>query len=146
MPTAKLSRTLAVAQKELWEVISDPHHIPRWWPGVERVEGVEGDHFTKVFKTKAGRAIRADFTVIDSRPPWLLAWEQQIPGTPFERVLNALVIELRLEPADGGAATQVTIAEMQKLRGYSRTGGFMMSRSTRARLKRALDGLEQIAG
>ncbi len=72
------------------------------------------------------------------------AWEQEIPGTPFERVLNESVIEIRLAPAPGGIA--VTITQVQKLRGYSRTGGFMLRRATAAKLDEALDGLQRICG
>ena len=43
--------------------------MPRWWPGVERMEGVEADRFTQVFKTKRGRPVRADFRVLRSEPP-----------------------------------------------------------------------------
>ena len=49
---------------------------------------------------------------------------------------------MTLEPADGG--TQVTIAQRQKLRGYSRTGGFMLRRATRSKLEEALEGLERV--
>jgi uncharacterized protein YndB with AHSA1/START domain len=144
MATAHRTRTLAAPPQQIWELIADPHHMPRWWPGVARVEGVQDDRFTQVFKTKRGRPVRADFRVLDSQPPWVRSWEQEIPGTPFERVLNELVVEIRLEPVDGG--TEVTIAQMQKLRGYSRTGGFMMRRATAAKLGEALDGLERICG
>ncbi|MGA2013546.1 MAG: SRPBCC family protein [Solirubrobacteraceae bacterium] len=144
MPTSLRTRTLAATQNEVWELVTDPHHQPRWWPGVERVEGVGEDRFTQVFKTKRGKAVRADFRVIDTQPPWLCAWEQEIAGTPFARVLDELVIEIRLEPAGGG--TLVTIAQRQKLRGYSRTGGMMMRRAANTRLKEALEGLARIAG
>lgn len=144
MATAHRTRTLAASQLEIWELVADPHHMPRWWPGVERMEGVEDDRFTQVFKTKRGRPVRADFRVIDSQPPWVRAWEQEIPGTPFERVLNESVTEIRLAPAPGGIA--VTITQVQKLRGYSRTGGFMLRRATAAKLDEALDGLQRICG
>jgi len=143
VPTSQRSRTLTVSQRQLWELISDPHHMPRWWPSVDRMEGVETDRFTQVFKTKRGRPVRADFHIVDSRPPWLLAWEQELEGTPFARVLRELVIEVRLEPE--GDATKVTIAQQQRLRGYSRTGGFMMRRATAKQLDRALEGLEHIS-
>ena len=86
--TSHRTRVLAASQQELWEVISDPHHMPRWWPGVTRMEGVEADRFTQVFTTKRGRPVRIDFQVIHSEPPWARAWQQEIAGTPFERVLN----------------------------------------------------------
>ena len=41
MPTARRSRTIAAPAQELWDVIRDPHHLPRWWPRVTRVEDVE---------------------------------------------------------------------------------------------------------
>ena len=87
--------------------------------------------------------MRLDFRVLESEPPWARVWEQEIAGTPFERVLNESVIEVRLEPVDGG--TEVTIGQQQKLRGYSRTGGFFVKRATAlASSTRRLDGLERI--
>ena len=144
MASSWRSRVLPASQQELWELIADPHHMPRWWPGVTRMEGVESDRFTQVHKTKRGRAVRIDFRVIESDPPWARAWEQEIAGTPFERVLNESVTEVRLEPVAGG--TEVTIGQLQKLRGYSRTGGVLLKRATRSKLDEALDGLERILG
>ncbi len=142
MAAARRSRILPAPQRQVWELIADPHHMPRWWPGVDRMEGVEEDRFTQVFKTDRGRSVRADFRVRKSQPPWMRVWEQEIPGTPFERVLGESIIEVHLEPADGG--TTVTIAQRQKLRGYSRTGGFLLKRATASKLDEALDGLERI--
>ena len=67
MPAARRSRTLPASPEQLWELIADPHHMPRWWPGVERMEAVEPDRFTQVFKTKRGRPVRADFRVLSVR-------------------------------------------------------------------------------
>jgi uncharacterized protein YndB with AHSA1/START domain len=143
--TTERSRILNASQQELWGLISDPHHMPRWWPGVTRMENVEPDRWTQVFKTRKGRPVRADFHLLQSEPPSLRAWEQELPGTPFERVLNQLVIEIRLEPVSG-PGTEVTIAQQQKLRGYSRTGSFLMRGAVRRRLDEALDGLERVSG
>jgi uncharacterized protein YndB with AHSA1/START domain len=126
----------------VWEVIEDPHHMPRWWPGVTRMEGVETDRFTQVHLTKRGRPVRLDFRLVQSEPPWVLAWEQDLVGTPFERVLNEAITEIRLQPVENG--TLVTLEQRQKLRGYSRTGGFMLSRATGRRLAEALVRLEEI--
>lgn len=142
MPVSSRERTLGVDPQAVWEVIADPHHMPRWWPGVHRMEGVQEDRFTQVFVTKRGHPVRADFRVIASEPPWRLTWEQELEGTPFERVLNELVTEIMLEPVPGG--TRVLLAQRQKLRGYSRTGGFLMRRATAGKLDEALDGLARI--
>ena len=144
MPAARRSRTLAASPETLWELIADPHHMPRWWPGVTRMEGVEEDRFTQVFKTKKGRPVRVDFRVLTSEAPWSRSWAQEIAGTPFERVLGESIIEVVLAPAEGG--TEVTIAQHQKLRGYSRTGGLLLRRATRSKLDEALDGLARICG
>jgi hypothetical protein len=126
-------------------VIADPHHFPRWWPGVVRVEGVREDRFTQVYTTKRGRAVRMDFRLLASEPPEeggpaRVSFEQEVAGTPFERVLNESITEVALEPED--RATRVTIAQQQKLRGYSRTGGWLLRRATGRRLAEALEGLE----
>lgn len=141
MALAHCSRRMNADQQELWELIADPHHMPRWWPGVIRMEAVDQDRFTQVFRTKRGRSVRIDFHVLTSEAPSTRVWEQEIVGTPFERVLNELIIEVRLEHVEDG--TEVTIVQEQKLRGYSRTGGFMLRRATRRRLNEALDGLER---
>jgi uncharacterized protein YndB with AHSA1/START domain len=145
LPTSQRTRRLAASQQELWELIADPHHLPRWWPGVARMEAVADDRWTQVFKTKRGRPVRADFRLLQSNPPWLRSWQQEIPGTPFERVLNESIVEVSLQPAERGG-TEVTIAQHQKLRGYSRTGGVLLRRATRSKLDEALAGLERICG
>ena len=116
--------------------------MPRWWPGVVRMEGVEDDRFTQVFVTKKGRPVRLDFQLLASEAPWRRTWQQDIEGTPFERVLDEAITEIVLEP--DAAGTKVTIAQRQKLRGYSRTGGFLLRRATASKLDEALDGLERL--
>jgi Polyketide cyclase / dehydrase and lipid transport len=116
--------------------------MPRWWPGVNRMEGVDDDRFTQVLTTKKGRPVRMDFVVAASDPPRRRSWEQEVIGTPFERVLDEAVTEIVLEPVGDG--TEVTITLRQKLRGYSRTGGFMLRRATKKKLDEALEGLAQV--
>lgn len=106
------------------------------------MEGVGDEHFTQVFQTKKRRPVRIDFHVVDSDPPWHRSWEQELRGTPFERVLNEMIIEVSLEPVEDG--TEVTISQHQKLRGYSKTGGVLLKRATRSKLDEALDGLALI--
>ena len=99
--------------------------------------------------------MRIDYRLLDSEPPDVAvgtagrrSWEQEIPGTPFERVLNEAITEVVLEPAEDNSrpATLVTVAERQKLRGYSKTGGWMLRGATKKRLDQALEGLAQIVG
>ena len=136
--------------EDVWAVVADPYQMPRWWPGVERMEGVEDDRFTQVFKTKRRHTVRADFRLLASEPPdgeypsGHRSWQQEVQGTPFERVLLESITEVVVEPRDGG--TRVTIGQRQKLRGYSKLGALSMRGATAKRLDEALQGLERILG
>lgn len=144
MPVARRSRTVAAPPERVWEVVGDPHHLPRWWPRVTRVEAVTGEHFTEVLATQDGRSLRADFRVVDSRPSERRAWEQELEGTPFERVFAASSTEVKLLP--DGEGTRVTLVVRQRLRGSARMGGFMVRRATGRVLDEALDSLEALHG
>ena len=136
MPTARRSRTLAAPPERVWGIVGDPHHLPRWWPRVTRVEAVTDEHFTEVLATEDGRSLRADFRVVDSRAP-----EQ---GTPFEKVFAASTTEIKLLP--DGDGTRVTLVVRQQLRGSARMGGFMVRRATGRVLDDALQALEALHG
>jgi uncharacterized protein YndB with AHSA1/START domain len=151
MPTIRRSKTLPAPAERVWEVVADPHHMPRWWPQVKRMEAVEEDRFTQVLTTRKGRPVRMDFRLLtseppgpDGDPPGHRVWEQELEGTPFERVLGRATTEILVEPDAG--ATRVTIVLNQKLRGFSRTGGFLLRRATQGKLDEALDGLAEIVG
>jgi uncharacterized protein YndB with AHSA1/START domain len=151
MSGVQRTRTLPAPPAEVWKVVEDPEQMPRWWPGVTRIEGVEGDRFTQVFQTKRRRTVRADFRVLASEPPGVQypapghrSWTQDVAGTPFETVLQESITEVVVEPALEGS--RVTIAQRQRLRGYSRTGTLVVRRATVKRLDDALEGLERIFG
>jgi len=150
MPKARRSRVIAADRRSVWEVVSDPYHRTRWWPKVSRVEDVHerdggsGTRWTEILTTASGKGVRAEFRSLWSRDLEGLAWEQQIEGTPFAKVLKSSITQVAL--ADSGAGTQVTLEADQKLRGMSRFGGFMLRRATGAQLDEALDGLEQAIG
>ncbi len=145
MATTRRSRTLAASPQAVWATVADPHHLPRWWPRVTRVEGVDGRGFTQVLTTDRGKAVRADFRLQERRAPELCRWTQDVDGTPFERILAASVTEVRLAPADAGA-TRVTLELQQRLRGSARLGGFLVRRAARRQLGDALDALERLHG
>jgi uncharacterized protein YndB with AHSA1/START domain len=144
---AKRSRLIAAPRADVWRVISDPYHLARWWPRVSRVEAVQerkrgtGTLWTKVLETKAGRSVRADFRCLYSKEPDSYAWEQEIEGSPFAKVLRSSQTKIELTDGDGG--TVVKLEAEQRLRGLSRFGGgYMLRRATGAQLDQALDGLE----
>jgi uncharacterized protein YndB with AHSA1/START domain len=144
VPTARRSRIVAAPLDGLWQTIGDPHHLPRWWPRVERVEDVDDGAFTELMRTAKGKAVRADFRLLEhDAQGHSLTWEQQLEGTPFARVLKEARTRVSLEQAEGG--TRVTIELEQKLTGFfPRFGGFMVRRAATTTLDEALDGLERI--
>jgi uncharacterized protein YndB with AHSA1/START domain len=150
MPKAKRSRVIAADRRSVWNLVSDPYHRTRWWPKVSRVEDVHerargsGSQWTDVLTTASGKGVRAEFRCLWSREQDKYAWEQQIEGSPFAKVLKSSVTSVELEDRDSG--TCVTIVADQRLRGMSRLGGFMLRRATAAQLDEALDGLERALG
>ncbi|MGA9876530.1 MAG: SRPBCC family protein [Solirubrobacteraceae bacterium] len=155
MPTAQRSRTIAASTQELWDVLGDPHHLPRWWPRVDRVESVtltgagEPDAFTEVLMSDKGKMVRADFKLLDMVDSRRVVWSQQTENTPFARVLKSAETEISLADAHAGGepVTEVTIELRQTLQGFlARLGGHLVRRAARSTIEEALDGLERIVG
>jgi uncharacterized protein YndB with AHSA1/START domain len=142
VPSVTRSRTIAASNQQLWDLISDPANLPRWWPDVARVEDATQLAWTKVLSTPKGMTVRADFTRTSAEEPRRIAWRQELDESPFERILSENLTEVELEP-DGDARTKVKLHVVQRLRGYSRFGGFLFRRATRHKLDEALDGLER---
>lgn len=98
--------------------------------------------WTKVLGTSEGRGVRADFRCDGFSQGERFGWEQQIPGTPFERHLRRYRVEIDLREGEGG--TEVSLTAEQRLRGLSRLGSPMMRKGQGALLEEALDDLERI--
>jgi uncharacterized protein YndB with AHSA1/START domain len=138
-------RILGAPPDAVWRTVGDPRHLARWWPKVQRVEAVEGMHFTEVLQTDRGRGVRADWTIVESVEPQRWSAEQEVEGTPFENVLQAARRHVVLQPA-GAGDTAVTITVERKLRGVSRLSGFMMRGATSRQVEEALDNLVLLHG
>ncbi|MFL5896227.1 MAG: SRPBCC family protein [Thermoleophilaceae bacterium] len=133
------TRTIPIARDALWAVVSDPFHLPRWWPRVDRVEDVTEEAWTTVTRSSRGRAVRADYTRVYADAPNRLVWRQELAETPFERFLREALVGVLLE--DTGDGTKVELRSVRKLRGLARFGGVQMRRAARRELDEALDGL-----
>jgi uncharacterized protein YndB with AHSA1/START domain len=143
MPTVVRSRTVAAPREQVWELVSDPYHLPRWWPTVQRVEDVSEDAWTTVATSSRGRAVRFDWSRVYIEPPQRIVWRQELAQTPFERFLRESVTGVILEKA--GDATKVELRIVRKLRGLARFGGGIQMRGAiRRELDGALDRLEAV--
>lgn len=149
---ARVTRTRSVQAPvgEVWKLVSDPYNLPRWWPRVSRVENVDAKpggkrtQWTQVLATSEGRSVRADFRCVSSAEGERYVWEQELEGTPFERHLNALRVEVGMRERDGG--TEVSLTEEQSLKGMSKLGSPLMKRARKDVLDEALDGIEAALG
>ena len=140
MPVTRRRASVAAAPATVWQTVADPHQLPRWWPRVERVEGVSGSGFTEVLRSDRGAQVRADFRIGQRNKPRTISWEQDLDGTPFEKLLRRSETVVTLEP-EGEGATRVELRLEQRLQGISRFGGFLVKRAARKQLDGALDAL-----
>lgn len=149
MPRVSRSRVVAASAERIWALIGDPHNLPRWWPRTLRVEDVQGSgrraRWTAVLETERGSGVRADYRCEAASEPTRLVWAQDVQGTPFERILRASELEIRIAPEPPGRS-RVTLTSDETLRGFARLGAGMMRGAARRRLDEALDGIELAVG
>jgi uncharacterized protein YndB with AHSA1/START domain len=150
MPRVSRRRTIDAPPDVVWDLVSDPYSLPRWWPRTTRVENVDSkaegrrSEWTKVLETAEGRGVRADYRCLSSARNERYVWEQQLAGSPFERHLRVSRVEIELRPRNGGSELRLT--SEQRLRGMSRLGSPLMRRGQGAILDEALDGIETALG
>lgn len=147
MARATRTREIEAPVGEVWKLVSDPYNLPRWWPRTARVENVDAKPggkrtaWTKVLQTAEGRGVRADFRCVSSAERERYVWEQELEGTPFERHLKALRVEIAMR--ERGDATEVRLTEEQSLKGMSKFGSPLMRRARGDVLDEALNGIEE---
>jgi uncharacterized protein YndB with AHSA1/START domain len=147
MPRVSRKRLIDAPPERVWDLVSDPHHLPRWWPRTVRVEevrampGARRSRWTTVLATQRGRGVRADYRCSAATAGERYVWKQEIEGTPFEKILRSAGLQIRLEARERG--TLITLTSEERLRGLSRLGSPMMRRATRQRLDEALAGIER---
>ena len=136
------ARRVAAPLEDVWSVASDPYRLPRWWPRTERVEAVSERGWTSILVTPRGRAVRADYTLIESTPPTLRRWALDVAGSPFAKLLAAEETELRLRADRDG--TEAALAVRQAPRGWARFGVVVLRRAARRTLDDALEALARV--
>jgi uncharacterized protein YndB with AHSA1/START domain len=146
VPVTRRSAVVDAEPAAVWATVSDPHQLPRWWPRVERVEGVSGRGFTEVLRSAKGAAVRADFRIGERHKPRRLTWSQELAGTPFERLVAHAEVTVALEPSEDGPGTRVELRLDRSLRGVNRLGGFLFRRAHRRELDAALAALAELHG
>ena len=90
MPTTRRTRFVGAAPEEVWRLVADPDHLPRWWPRVVRVESVAAERWTKVLGTEKGKKVRADELLVENEAPQRRVWTQELSQLLFWRDLRRL--------------------------------------------------------
>jgi uncharacterized protein YndB with AHSA1/START domain len=148
VPRVTRRRTVEAPVPEVWQLVSDPYALPRWWPRVSRVEDVDArqggrrSQWTKVLETQHGRGVRADYRCVSAAEPERYVWEQQLENSPFAKHLKESRVEIELHAA-GEGETRVVMTSLQTMRGMSRLGGWLMRKGQRDILESALDGIDE---
>ena len=146
LPHVTRRRRLEAPPGKIWPVVSDPYHLPRWWPRTQRVENVsEGGREPRAASgprcwRPATAARSGPTTAASARPPRKrYAFEQLLEGTPFEGFLRQR--PHRDPPGARGRRHRGDAGEPSSgCAGLSRLGGFMMRRATGRTLAEALAG------
>ena len=146
MPVVTKELGLDAPLERVWNVVSDPYSLPRWWPRVTRVEEVSDKSWTMVLLSDRGKPIRADYTLAEARPMELLEWNQELEETPFERMLTVSRLVIRLDRDEEAGETAVVLRSTERLRGLARLGSLIVRRATSKRLTEALEQLEEAVG
>jgi carbon monoxide dehydrogenase subunit G len=126
----------------VWGVVSDPHRLPDWWPGVARVEEASPLAWTTVLTSGKGKSLRADYTRVSATEPTELIWRQEVEASPFERILAAATTSVLLAAEDD--STRVTIELDQKARGWARFAPFQFRAAGKRQVQGAAEGLERL--
>jgi uncharacterized protein YndB with AHSA1/START domain len=129
---------------EVWRVVSDPDQLPRWWPGVSRVEEATPEAWTTVLTSPKGKSVRMDFTRVAAEEPSRLVWRQEVEQSPFERILAEATTSVELSATEDG--TRVAIALNQKPRGWARFAPLQFRAAGTRQVQGAVEGLERLFG
>ncbi len=138
-------RVVSAPPSEVWRIVSDPARLAAWWPGVRRVEEAASDAWTTVLVSPTGKAVRADYTMVEAREPERLVWRHEVEESPFERLLSESTTEIALS-ADATGGTLVRVTLNQRPRGWARFSPFQLRAAARRQAEAALEGLAELLG
>ncbi len=92
----------------VFEVVSTPEHVERWWPDEARYEPVAGATGEIVFGGRGAGGTAVQFTVLEVEPPrrFSFRWTQPAGEPPAEG--NSLLVTFELAPSGPGTLLKMT--------------------------------------
>jgi uncharacterized protein YndB with AHSA1/START domain len=92
----------------VFDVVSNPAHVQRWWPDEARYEPVPGSVGEIVFGDRDAGGAVASFTVVEANPPRRFSFRWTHPeGEPAVEG-NSLLVTFDLTPSGGGTLLKMT--------------------------------------
>ena len=140
------SRVIAAEPDRVWDLVSDPHNLPRWWPRTTRVEDVRGADGARSplddgARDRAGSGVRADYRCTASTARRALRLGAADRGHPVRAVLRAAQLEIGLSRPRRGTEVTLTSERVAARDLAARLDDD--ARRGRARLDEALAGIER---
>jgi uncharacterized protein YndB with AHSA1/START domain len=92
----------------VFEVVSSPAHVERWWPDEAHYEPVPGSVGEIVFGDRNAGGAVASFTVVDAQPPRSFSFRWTHPHGEPAAAGNSLLVTFELSPSGGGTLLKMT--------------------------------------
>lgn len=92
----------------VFDVVSKPEHVKRWWADDARYDPTAGSTGELVFGDPAAGGGVAAFTVVEVRPPRRFSFRWTHPAGETAREGNSLLVTFDLTPSRGGTVLRMT--------------------------------------
>lgn len=92
----------------VFDVVSRPEHVRRWWPDEADYEPVAGATGEIVFRRHGEGGTTVAFTVVEVRPPRTFAFRWTHPAGETAVEGNSLLVTFDLTPSGGGTLLRMT--------------------------------------
>jgi uncharacterized protein YndB with AHSA1/START domain len=92
----------------VFEVVSRPEHLKKWWPDDARYEPAPGSTGVLVFGDPAASGGMAPLTVVEVRPPRRFSFRWTHSADEVAAEGNSLLVTFDLTPSNGGTLLRMT--------------------------------------
>ncbi len=99
----------------VFEVVSSPEHVRRWWPDEAHYEPVPGGEGEIVFGADEAHPTAVRFTVLEVRPPHTFSFRWTHPAGEAAAAGNSLLVTFDLTPSRGGTLLRMTETGFREL-------------------------------
>ncbi len=106
---------IAAPPEVVFDVVSSPEHVRRWWPDEARYEPVPGSEGEIVFGREGADGSVVGFTVVEARPPRTFAFRWTHPAGEAAGEGNSLLVTFDLTPSGGGTLLRMTETGFREL-------------------------------